>query len=507
MDKMKSIALSILVVIVVFTSTAQDFDSLANHYARGIKRADVKKHLSIIASDEFEGRATGRKGQKLAMEYLIKQFKSFGVNDHNNMNYRQEFDLVQQENTGISVVIEEDTFKANEDFLFSLPITENQKLSTQLVFVGYGIEEESYNDFKNIDVNNKMVLLWNGEPKKAELSSEWTNKRKVENLKNHGALGVFLIDKKVESLLEKYHHYFTKPKMTLATDKTAQFFTMRLSKKMGESILKKGGLKASKLWKKGPAKKDKFELSLSLQIDRPTEKLQGENVIAYIPGVEKKEELIILTAHYDHLGREDSVIYNGADDDGTGTTALIEIAEAFMQAKKDGFQNKRSILIMPVSGEEKGLLGSRYYTENPVFPLENTVANLNIDMIGRYDEAHKNDSNYVYLIGSDKLSQDLHDLSEQVNKNYTHFNLDYTFNADDDPNRFYYRSDHYNFAKNNVPVIFYFSGVHEDYHKATDTIEKIDFEKTAKIGRLVFLTAWHLANAEDRIQLNEQAQE
>ena len=204
--------------------------------------------------------------------------------------------------------------------------------------------------------------------------------------------------------------------------------------------------------------------------------VKGENVLGYIEGTDLKDELLIITAHYDHLGKHDSLIFNGADDDGSGTVAVLEIAEAFMLAKKEGKGPRRSVLIMPVSGEEKGLLGSKYYTDNPVYPLENTVANLNIDMIGRLDDWHTS-PDYVYLIGSDRLSQDLHDISEQVNDLYIGIDLDYRFNEKDEPNRYYYRSDHYNFAKNNIPVIFYFNGVHEDYHKTTDTIEKIDFKK------------------------------
>ncbi len=231
-------------------------------------------------------------------------------------------------------------------------------------------------------------------------------------------------------------------------------------------------------------------------------KIKGENVLGYIEGDDLKDELIIVTAHYDHLGKHDSLVFNGADDDGSGTVAALEIAEAFMLAKKAGHGPRRSVLIMPVSGEEKGLLGSKYYTENPVYPLEKTVANLNIDMIGRLDDWHDT-ANYVYLIGADRLSQELHDISEEVNKKYIGLNLDYTFNEEDDPNRYYYRSDHYNFAKNNIPVIFYFNGVHEDYHKTTDTIEKIDFQKIENITRLVFLTAWELANRDERIVVDK----
>ena len=231
-------------------------------------------------------------------------------------------------------------------------------------------------------------------------------------------------------------------------------------------------------------------------------KIKGSNVLGYIEGTDLKEELIIITAHYDHLGKHDSLIFNGADDDGSGTVATLEIAEAFMLAKKAGSGPRRSVLIMPVSGEEKGLLGSKYYTDNPIYSLENTVANLNIDMIGRLDDWHDT-ANYVYLIGADRLSQELHDISERVNEKHIGLNLDYKFNEKDDPNRYYYRSDHYNFAKNNIPVIFYFNGVHEDYHKETDTVDKIDFEKIQRITRLVFLTAWELANREERIVVDK----
>ena len=203
-------------------------------------------------------------------------------------------------------------------------------------------------------------------------------------------------------------------------------------------------------------------------------------MVALIKGSEKPDEIIVLSAHYDHVGTENGEIFNGADDDGSGTVSLIEIAKAFQQAKNDGNGPKRSILLLHVTGEEIGLYGSRYYTENPLFPLSNTITNLNVDMIGRIGSEKEGNDNYIYLIGSDKLSQGLHDVSEAVNKKYVNLELDYTYNDDNDPNRFYYRSDHYNFAKNNIPVIFYFNGTHEDYHQATDTPDKINYELLAK---------------------------
>lgn len=227
-----------------------------------------------------------------------------------------------------------------------------------------------------------------------------------------------------------------------------------------------------------------------------------ENVAAVIEGKKFPNEYIVLSAHLDHIGTHDGQINNGADDDGSGTVAIMEIAEAFKQATLIGYAPKRSIVFMHVSGEEKGLLGSNYYVNNPLYPLDQTVANLNIDMIGRLDPKRKDkDPNYIYLIGSDKLSQELHDISEAANSKYTQLKLDYTFNADDDPNRFYYRSDHYNFAKNNIPVIFYFNGTHEDYHKPGDTPDKINYPILKKRTQLIFYTLWELANRNERIQL------
>lgn len=229
--------------------------------------------------------------------------------------------------------------------------------------------------------------------------------------------------------------------------------------------------------------------------------LSSENVLAFIKGTELPDEVLVISAHLDHVGMEDGVVFNGADDDGSGTIALIEIAEAFKKAADQGYGPKRSILFLHVTGEELGLYGSKYYAEHPVYPMANTIANLNIDMIGRIDPKREKKSDYIYLIGSDMLSQDLHDVSETANKKYMNLDLDYKYNGKDDPNRFYYRSDHYNFAKNDVPVIFYFNGTHADYHRATDTPDKIEYELYQKRAQLVFVTAWELANAGKRPML------
>lgn len=243
-----------------------------------------------------------------------------------------------------------------------------------------------------------------------------------------------------------------------------------------------------------------FQTVPASYLSRLKEPVDSENVVAFIEGSEFPEEIIVLSAHLDHVGVDDEGnVFNGADDDGSGTVAMLEMAEAFQKAVKEGKGPKRSILFLHVTAEEIGLYGSRYYTENPIFPLANTVCNLNTDMIGRIDPNKADNPNYVYLIGSDKLSQELHDVSEQVAKKYSDLTLDYTYNDENDPNRFYYRSDHYNFAKNNVPVIFYFNGVHADYHKISDTPDKIAYDLLEKRTRLIFHTAWEIANREGRI--------
>jgi len=231
--------------------------------------------------------------------------------------------------------------------------------------------------------------------------------------------------------------------------------------------------------------------------------VETENVVAIIKGSKFPEEYIVISSHLDHIGIKNGQINNGADDDGSGTVALLEIAEAFKMAADAGQGPKKSLIFLHVTGEEKGLLGSKYYANNPLYPLSQTMTNLNVDMIGRIDPKREDkDPNYIYLIGADRLSQDLHNISEAANTKYTQFKLDYTFNNEKDPNRFYYRSDHYNFAKNNIPVIFYFSGTHEDYHKPGDTPDKIMYDLLAKRTQLIFYTAWELANRTDKIKLN-----
>ena len=231
--------------------------------------------------------------------------------------------------------------------------------------------------------------------------------------------------------------------------------------------------------------------------------LLGQNLLGFIEGSDLKDEIVIVSAHYDHVGMKGTEVYNGADDNASGTSTVLEIAEALQLGKLMKNGPRRSVLCLMMTGEEKGLLGSEYYVENPVYPIKNTIADVNIDMVGRWGEEYQGTTEpYNYVIGSDRLSMDLHNINEAMNQKYSHMLMDYKYNAEADPNRFYFRSDHYNFAKNGIPAIFFFNGVHEDYHRLTDTPDKIDLKLMETRGRQIFHTVWELANRDQRIQLN-----
>ena len=513
-----------LICVLVFFQFANAQDTTAIRFANQIKAEELKKYLSVLASDEYEGRETGEKGQKMAAEYIMNNFKSFGIPELKQLEkgYYQTFPLDVFQPQKISITANKKNYKQNEDyFTYSSVLFDSTYRLTDLVFAGYGINSGNYNDYDKLNVKNKTVLINNGEPiDKSGVSlisgtlklSDWSSnfRRKISEAQKQEVAILLVADPKLKEDYEKNEHRINSYRMSLSGEKNSNgkksTLVIFISEEIANAILKKN--KINDLVKSISETKKPNSFAFTSQLDIGVKQavsiVQAENVLGYVEGTDLKNELVVITAHYDHLGKHDGVVYNGADDDGSGTSAVIELARVFAQAKKEGKGPRRSILFMPVSGEEKGLLGSDYYTQHPVFSLASTVCNLNIDMIGRIDEAHEGDPNYVYLIGSDKLSKELHDISENANTTYSKLKLDYTYNDENDPNRYYYRSDHYNFAKNNVPVIFYFNGVHEDYHKETDEIQKINFQKMENITRLIFYTSWDVANRTERIKLNKK---
>ncbi|HEY6503313.1 MAG TPA: M28 family peptidase, partial [Chitinophagaceae bacterium] len=276
--------------------------------------------------------------------------------------------------------------------------------------------------------------------------------------------------------------------------------TFTISEAVAEKIMGADGKGIIQKMKTAPLESKIYKADIDLGYFKTTKTAYPSNVLGLLEGTDKKDEYVIITAHYDHVGkRNDTTIFYGADDDGSGTVSILELAEAFVKAKTAGKGPRRSILFMTVSGEEKGLWGSEYYANHPVYPLEKTSVDLNIDMVGRIGTDYlkdKDSANYLYVIGDDKLSTDLTPITEMVNGKYSKLKLDRKYNDPNDPNRFYFRSDHYNFAEKGIPVIFYFNGVHADYHRPTDTPDKINYKLMAKRAQLVFFTAWEMANRE-----------
>jgi hypothetical protein len=503
--------ITFLLFIFPISLFAQQADSVAMRYSKNITAAAMSKNLHVIASDAYEGRETGKKGQKMAADYIAAQFKAAGIPPYKENTYFQEFPLNIIMPQPAEVNINGKQFFGNKDY-YNFPGQSEQKIETDnVLFLGYGIEEPKFNEYEGLDVKDKVLMILAGEPFTKEgqslitgktTPSMWSTyyKTKLEKAREKGVQALFIIVDDVAKDLVDNKHRLESSSMRLDLGKN-EMPVIYISKEMANAILKKNKVEKlkQKISKSGKPLNVLAKTKLIINIKNNSQKITSENVLAYIEGTDLKEELIVVTAHYDHLGISGTVVFNGADDDGSGTVAVINMAETFAKAKKEGHGPRRSMLFMTVAGEEKGLLGSSYYTDHPEFPLKNTVCDLNIDMIGRVDEKHANNPNYIYLIGSDKLSSQLHNISESENKLHDNLELDYTYNDEKDKNRFYYRSDHYNFAKNGIPVIFYFNGVHADYHKETDEVEKINFDKMEKITRLVFFTAWELANRNERI--------
>ena len=496
---MKNRLLSLTLMTISFLGYGQN----QLKYAQSITAAELKEKLYTYSSDEFEGRETGTKGLTIAINYLKEHYIDLEVSSAKaDGSYFQNVPLKLIEAPSVSISIEDKSFKYYKDYI-SMSGGESITIeSKDIILVGYGIKDEKYNDYEGIDVAGKIVVANAGEPLNKDnkylisgtsKKTKWSNNRqelrsKLNTAKELGAKAFFLIN---DPMFKLYAPYYKEKdnqggESDLSLDVNEKEIYSFLVGKSMETALQLGN-------------------QIKIDYDQKSKSISSDNVAAMIKGTEKPDEYIVLSAHLDHIGMHDGEVFNGADDDGSGTVAILEIAEAFKAALKDGNGPKRSIIFLHVTGEEKGLLGSQYYTDyDPIVPLAQTVANLNIDMIGRTDPKRlEGKRNYIYLIGSDKLSTDLHAVSEEVNSKYTNIELDYTYNDENDPNRYYYRSDHYNFAKNNIPVIFYFNGTHDDYHQASDTPDKIQYDLLENRTRLVFHTAWELANRDEAVRVDK----
>ena len=495
---------------------------VAAKYAGLITGDNLKKHLTIIAGDEFEGRETGTEGQRKAATYIEGQFKTMGLKSVPALNgYQQYYPLYQDSLVSTNLIVDKTVAVFGTDFISPMNTNESGKYKgKKIIFIGYGIDNEKYSDYTGLDVKGKIVVFFLGEPKNAagnyiisntKRGSEWTFpgiSKKLAAAAAKGAAGALVINPIQETFNQravesgkKTGVYFprTVAGKTINYALLSHAFAKTIVGNNFDTLLKI--TKASQLIDKQWAIEKKTKTAFAFNKYRST--INASNVVGVIEGTDKKDEYVFLTGHYDHLGKHDGKIYYGADDDGSGTCAVIAMAEAFKKAADEGIRPRRTIVFMTVSGEEKGLWGSEYYSDHPFFSLDKTTVDLNTDMVGRIDTERKTDDtmNYVYVIGHDKLSSDLPIINEGVNNKYTNLVLDYKFDDPNDQNRIYFRSDHYNFARKGVPILFFYDGMLKaDYHKPTDTIDKINWGLYEKRVRLIFHTAWEIANRDEMLK-------
>lgn len=505
--RMKSFVFALLLLPVI--AGAQKSSKVIKKTARYITTSDLKKHLNIIASKEMEGRDTPSPGLEKAADYIASYFQSLGLQPGNNGSYKMYYPLYRDGVITPSLSINGNQL-ASETYRVNNSTQHYHQSFSELVFAGYGIKDSSRNDFSSFDIKNKLVVVLDGAPegyKPAGNSRSFFNPAsafgKIRTVAELGAAGLIIV---YDNVNKNNQRRMMSPRWS-PDDPNAPatpFFSVSIGEQDAANLLKMTNGNFIENVKQGKLTANVYPCDFHFSYSKTIETSKAPNVIAVLEGTDLKDEYLVITAHMDHLGkRGDSIIYYGADDDGSGTVGVLEIAKAFAKAKAKGKGPRRSIVFMTVSGEEKGLWGSEYYTNHPVFPLEKTTANLNIDMIGRSDASrkHGDSTNYVYVVGDDKISSELKPISEAMNNKFLKMELDYKFNDPKDPNRIYFRSDHYNFASKGVPIIFYYDGMlGADYHKPSDTPDKINYDLLRKRAQLVFYTAWEMANRNEMLK-------
>ncbi len=519
--------LFLLASISLFAININAQTDVASKYAAFITKEDLKKHLTAIASDEFEGRETGTEGQRKAAAYIENEFKKIGLLKPNALQKYQQLYPLHQDSVQTSMLsINNVPAEMGKDFLIPLGNSDGKFSSKKILFVGYGIDDNLYSDYAALNPKGCVVVFFLGEPKKegkyflggANKVSKWTisgleNKLAAAAVK--GAVGAFVINQNMETFSKRLLDNNTKSGITFRSieedESTIKKFNYAL---VSFNFIKKLLPQNFDTLLSIARAKDVFKLTqvnekanIAFRFKKSKNIIYASNVIGIVEGTDKKDEYVFCTGHYDHLGKHDGKIYYGADDDGSGTCGVIEMATAFAKAAADGHRSRRTIVFMTVSGEEKGLWGSEYYSDHPLFSLDKTSVDLNTDMVGRVDTERKTGDtlNYVYVVGHDKISSELPIINEGQNSKYTNLVLDYKFDDPNDTERIYYRSDHYNFARKGVPVLFFYDGMLKaDYHKPTDTVDKINFELYEKRVRMIFYTAWEIANRDEMLKRDKK---
>jgi hypothetical protein len=497
-----------------------------------ITAPQLKEWLYVVASDEMEGRDTPSRGLDLTAKFIADHLSRWGVKPGgDNGTYFQKFALisrrVEPELTAASV--NGQSFKLGEDFIAE---PSPGQASGRIVYAGHGykIKARGIDAYKGVDVKGKIMLVVEGYPKGVTFQDFRGGKAGEDYdtpatyARAHGARGVIYVPSASTLTFWRNRHQFSLYPSRMALEKPQQaganIPVIYASEKMVKAILEGEKIDYETIRKQTDegAPSEAFDLGdgkqASFNVNAKIDSATTQNVVGVIEGADPilKKEYVAVGAHYDHVGIAKNAtgdkIFNGADDDGSGTVSTLAIAQALAKGPE---RPKRSVIFVWHAGEEKGLWGSEFFTSNPTVPIEQIVTQLNIDMVGRSKKqgddnpANKDltGPNELYVIGSKMMSTDLGNLSEEVNNSFLKLAFNYKYDDPNDSERFFYRSDHFNYAKRGVPIIFYFSGVHEDYHGLADTPDKIDYQKMEKVARTVFATMWRLANAQERPKVDK----
>ena len=489
---------------------------------QAINQTTMKEHLEFLASDQLGGRYTLSPSFQIAAQYLATRLKAYGYKGAgDNGGYFQGFEVLTLKPDGdkMSASITVNGQKTDLSYGdFYNAGSKGGSLSGGIVFVGYGVSAPRLNhdDYANIDAKGKWVITVRGTPKGVDASALKDDEQGNDAARAHGAIGLlslppaqFLAAMKANAEMFKKRS-LSQESVRLAYNNEGRLPALTAGPALLDKVLPLTGETletiAAKVKDHSDFTSKDLGAELTANIGLVSTPIKTQNVVGILEGTDPqlKSEYVIFSAHYDHLKTSPTgEIYHGADDDGSGTTTVLNIAQAMSMHRP-----KRSVFIIFHAGEELGLLGSQYNSDHPAVPLDKTVVDLNIDMVGRSKpagdtaEADKQltDANTIYVIGANRISKELNEISEATNNEFEKLKFDYTLNDPNHPDRIYFRSDHWNYAKHGVPIIFYFDGVHVDYHKPTDTVDKIDFDKMTKVGRLVYETGWHLANMDHMLK-------
>ena len=403
-------------------------------FEKEISVDSLMESIRILSSAPFQGRKTGTQGQKIAASYLSVKLSEYGLVPLPGKNtFRQTHSLSPRLNEGMNIEAHQKTYLFLNDFFYISGYHDTSFVLQNILFAGYGISNSLYDDYRGVDVQGRAILFYEGEPpnfanrsqSKAVLQrTTWTTdwKKKLTVIYEKRPSIVFIVTKDLDLLSDSLLNEKKLIDFYLLAKGPSAIPIIFISEELAlnfvpEQEVKKFKQEKNRMDKKTTPVSYSFSTDAVINISTNASYLVGDNILGMLNGRNFGEEYIIVSAHYDHLGIIDSILYPGADDNASGTAAVLELARMFSDLAKQGLQTKRNIVFAFFSGEENGLLGSSYFVNHPPILLHNIEANLNVDMIGRKDSLYNQPEkpDYIYLIGANRLSNELFTINEDCN--------------------------------------------------------------------------------------------